>query len=188
MSLTEYKKRRKFEETPELEKTVNTKTGENLRFVVQKHKARRLHYDFRLELDGALKSWAVPKGPSLDPNQKRLALMVEDHPLDYMTFEGTIPKGNYGAGQVMVWDNGLYHSADTLDPEENPKKLRIGIKKGHLDILLLGKKLVGRFALIKTKGTNTEENAWLLIKQNDEYAARRDVTKDNKSVISEMKL
>lgn len=143
-------------------------------FVVQKHDASRLHYDFRLELDGVLKSWAVPKGPSLDPADKRLAVMVEDHPLEYATFEGGIPKGEYGGGTVMVWDTGWWEPDETwgkeakgagkgplLSPEE-------ALAKGELKFVVHGKKLSGSWALVKTKWKG--ENNWLLIKHRDEAA------------------
>ncbi|MDP3958202.1 MAG: DNA polymerase ligase N-terminal domain-containing protein [bacterium] len=193
MALTEYKRKRKFDRTPEPtgekdvgKKRPKLKTGKNLRYVVQKHKASRLHYDFRLEQGGVLKSWAVPKGPSLDPEEKRLAMMTEDHPLDYLNFEGTIPKGNYGAGEVIVWDHGLYHSADVVDdPEESREKLKEGLRKGRLDFILFGKKLKGRFALIKMKRKeDVRGKSWLLMKQDDEYASTRDIAEDASSVIS----
>lgn len=179
MSLAEYKKMRKFKETPEPEGKVK-KSSKKLAFVVQKHHATQLHYDFRLELDGVLKSWAVPKGPSLDPPVKRLAMQVEDHPFDYKDFEGVIPEGNYGAGKVIVWDKGWYE----LHREEPswPATLQEGLKKGDLKFILHGKKLNGSFALIKTKGMG--DKAWLLIKHRDKYATDKDVTKDNKSVVS----
>jgi len=184
--LSEYKKKRKFERTPEPSGKIKRSASERpLMFVVQKHRASRLHYDFRLELDGVLKSWAIPKGPSLDPSVKRLAMMTEDHPLEYRMFEGTIPKGNYGAGEVIVWDDGVYHSAETADPKENRKKLKSGLMRGHLDILLLGKKLKGRFLLHKIKGDESERgNPWLLIKQEDEYASGAEVVDDITSVRS----
>lgn len=197
MSLAEYQKKRKFDETPEPtgekdvgKKRPKLKTGKNLRYVVQKHKASQLHYDFRLELDGVLKSWAVPKGPSLDPKEKRLAMMVEDHPLDYMNFEGVIPKGNYGAGEVIVWDHGLYHSPDAADePEANKRKLRAGLRQGRLDFVMLGKKLKGRFTLVKMNRKYDERgDSWLLMKYEDGYATTLPVTKDRSSVISDKKL
>lgn len=150
-------------------------------FVVQKHKAKALHYDFRLEVGGVMPSWAVPKGPSLDPKLKRLAMQTEDHPLDYRKFEGVIPKGNYGAGQVMIWDGGTYspevevRQGETLsrvqvsDKKEAQKVMKEGLKKGEIKFFLSGKKLKGSFALVKTKGF-AGLRAWLLIKHRDEYA------------------
>lgn len=145
-------------------------TGKKLAFVVQRHHASRLHYDFRLQMKGVLKSWAVPKGPSLNPQDKRLAMMVEDHPLDYKDFEGEIPKGNYGAGNVHIWDEGYYIPiADYKDPE---KGLLAELKSGNLKIILMGKRLKGEFAIVKIK--SDEENAWLLIKHKDKYAVNKD--------------
>jgi bifunctional non-homologous end joining protein LigD len=181
MSLTQYRRKRHFQQTPEPEGAVQPGTGA-LRFVVQKHHASRLHYDFRLELDGVLKSWAVPKGPSLDPRDKRLAMMVEDHPLEYRTFEGIIPKGNYGAGTVMVWDEGTYHAAESTDPGEAEVFLRKGLEKGHLRLVLQGKKLRGEFALVKLR--KGEANAWLLFKKNDQYAETTDVRTRDRSAVS----
>src|SRR6478736_6687467 len=156
-SLTEYKKKRKFDKTPEPGPTKKrTKTGRM--FVVQKHRASQLHYDFRLEADGVLKSWAVPKGPSLDPATKRLAMQVEDHPVDYAEFEGVIPEGEYGGGTVMVWDLGVY-------APENAENVSKALAKGELKFVLLGKKLKGSFVLVRTR-----ERQWLLMKHKDEYA------------------
>ncbi|XZF14563.1 DNA polymerase ligase N-terminal domain-containing protein [Chitinophagaceae bacterium MMS25-I14] len=165
MSLEDYNKKRSFNDTPEPEGNVRKAAGK-LSFVIQRHKASRLHYDFRLELDGVLKSWAVPKGPSLNPEDKRLAMMVEDHPYEYKDFKGVIPEGNYGAGIVEIWDKGYYTD---IDQSENPEKaLRAGLKAGNLKFRLSGRKLKGEFALVKLKGK--EDNAWLLIKHNDKYA------------------
>ncbi len=159
------------------------KKSKGLNFVVQKHAARQLHYDFRLELDGVLKSWAVPKGPSLDPSVKHLAMMVEDHALDYMDFEGVIAEG-YGAGKVIVWDRGTYHSIETPDRKKSEKFLREGLNKGDLKFILRGKKLKGEFALVKMKGSRIGKNAWLLIKKNDADASTINVLQKDKSVIS----
>ena len=180
MALTIYKKKRSFKNTPE--PTGGKPRGSLLRFVVQKHDASRLHYDFRLEMDGVLKSWAVPKGPSLNPQDKRLAMMVEDHPYDYRTFEGIIPEGNYGAGTVIVWDEGYYEALEGTSKKEQEKILLQQLKKGSLKFRMHGKKLKGEFALVKIKGR--EENAWLLIKHRDEFASEFDITKKDKSVVS----
>lgn len=185
MSLVKYKEKRNFRKTRE-PKAKKGGGSENLIFVVQKHDASRLHYDLRLEAGGVLKSWAVPKGPSLDPAVKRLAMMVEDHPYDYRDFEGIIPKGSYGAGEVIVWDTGVYLPLDADEKnskKDNEKLILAGIRKGDLKILLLGKKLKGAFALVKMK---TGDNSWLLIKKNDEYAANSDILKKDRSAISSL--
>jgi len=161
-SLTEYKKKRKFSKTPEPGPTKKrTKTGRI--FVIQKHRATQLHYDFRLEADGVLKSWAVPKGPSLDPSVKRLAMQVEDHPVDYAKFEGVIPEGEYGGGTVMVWDYGTY-DPDTEDVSG-------ALRKGELKFTLDGQKLKGSWVLVRTR-----DRQWLLIKHRDYYTTEEDVT------------
>ncbi len=186
MSLTKYNKKRRFNETTEPEgKEVNTNAP--LRFVVQKHAASHLHYDFRLEIRGALKSWAVPKGPSLNPADKRLAMMVEDHPFDYRTFEGIIPEGNYGGGTVIVWDEGTYEPLEPIGTtkEAHEKQLMSMLHKGDLKVVLRGKKLKGAFALVKMKSAK-QENAWLLIKKEDKYASDADVTTKTKSVVSKL--
>lgn len=164
MSLDRYRQKRDFSKTPEPEpKRVSARKGA-LRFVIQKHAARRLHYDFRLELDGTLKSWAVPKGPSLDPADKRLAVHVEDHPLDYASFEGTIPEHEYGAGHVVVWDCG------TWLPVGDP---HAGLDEGNLKFELHGEKLHGRFALVRMrKWSDAGKENWLLIKERDDHARR----------------
>jgi len=185
MALTKYKQKRNFKETPE---PTGGKADKNqLHFVIQKHDASHLHYDFRLEMEGVLKSWAVPKGPSLDPSVKRLAMMVEDHPYDYKNFEGIIPSG-YGAGTVIVWDEGTYESSliNTNDKKLQDKDLRKQLNQGNLKVTLHGKKLKGEFALVKTKGMG--ENSWLLIKHKDKYATDTDVLKKDKSVISKKTL
>jgi bifunctional non-homologous end joining protein LigD len=174
MALEEYKRKRRFEETPEPPAKVQKKTEH--RFVVQKHDATRLHYDFRLELDGVLKSWAVPKGPSLDPGDKRLAMEVEDHPVSYHDFEGIIPEGNYGAGSVMVWDVGTWQPLSPVPVNGKyvpgtDEEARQMLAKGDLKFRLEGKKLKGDFALIKMRGRRpgSKGNEWLLIKKRDEH-------------------
>lgn len=183
--LKKYADKRHFDQTPEPEG--GSSEGAKLHFVIQKHDASRLHYDFRLEMEGVLKSWAVPKGPSLDPAVKRLAMQVEDHPYDYKNFEGIIPKGNYGAGTVIVWDEGTYEPLDDSvkkGKKAMEKSLLTGLKSGDLKFRLHGDKLEGEFALVKTHGGNMAENAWLLIKHKDAAVSKKDVTKLDKSVIS----
>jgi bifunctional non-homologous end joining protein LigD len=180
MALTLYRKKRTFKNTPE--PTGGKSQSAALRFVIQKHNASHLHYDFRLEMEGVLKSWAVPKGPSLNPEDKRLAMAVEDHPYDYRTFEGIIPEGNYGAGSVIVWDEGTYESLDGGSKAEQEKTLLKQLKAGSIKIAMNGSKLKGEFALVKLKGK--QDNAWLLIKHRDKFAKETDITKKDKSVIS----
>lgn len=159
--LEQYKKKRDFKKSPEPKATLATSTSKNI-FVIQEHHASRLHYDFRLEIDGVLKSWAVPKGPSTDPQVKRLAALTEDHPLGYATFEGIIPEG-YGAGTVIVWDTGTY--TNLTEKKGISLSMQDAFEHGHIKVELHGKKLKGAFALTKFK-----DNNWLLVKVNDEYA------------------
>jgi bifunctional non-homologous end joining protein LigD len=180
MGLKDYEAKRQFDKTPE-PKPVLSQTGNQLIFVVQKHAARRLHYDLRLELEGVLKSWAVPKGPSLNPSSKRLAVMVEDHPLDYQDFEGVIHAGNYGAGAIIVWDRGVYQHPAAKDKKSNEQLLLEGLRKGDLKFVLAGEKLQGEFALVKT---GQDEKSWLLLKKKDRYATDADILSDNRSVVS----
>src|SRR5574338_455511 len=151
MALDKYKAKRNFKKTPEPKARKKSGKSSTL-FVIQKHNATNLHYDFRLEVDGVLKSWAVPKGPSLNPADKRLAMMVEDHPFDYKDFEGVIPAGEYGGGQVIIWDNGTYHSLFSDDRNESERFMREGLAKGEIKFVLEGKKLKGEFVLVKMKG------------------------------------
>jgi len=185
MSLATYRKKRRFDATSEPKGKKKSSRGA-LKFVVQKHAASHLHFDFRLELDGALKSWAVPKGPSMDPSVKRLAVHVEDHPLDYLKFEGMIPPGEYGAGEVIVWDIGTYEAERGETRKEQEKILREEYKKGHLKIVLHGEKLNGSFALVRTK--QGEGKQWLLIKHRDDFASKEDVTKNTESALSRRRL
>lgn len=183
MTLEKYKQKRNSSKTSE-PFGGKSKEKDVLSFCVQKHDASRLHYDFRLEMEGVLKSWAVPKGPTLDPSVKRLAMMVEDHPFDYRYFEGIIPKGQYGGGTVIVWDEGTY---EALGLEDKPKKeqekhLLETLQNGSLKIRLYGQKLKGEYALVHTKGHG--ENAWLMIKHRDEFASDEDITLQDKSVLS----
>ena len=171
MSLTKYREKRDFKRTPEPSGKSKAKGAgkRSLIYVVQKHRASQLHYDFRLELGGVLLSWAVPKGPSLDPSVKRLAMRVEDHPLDYAAFEGVIPEGGYGAGTVMVWDNGTWIS-ESEDVEQ-------ALNKGDLKFVLHGKKLRGSWVLVRTRGFGSKaDKSWLLIKHRDRFASSTDVT------------
>lgn len=171
MSLQLYNKKRDFKNTPEPSGKLQ-KSKSKLSFVIQRHKASHLHYDFRLEIDGVLKSWAVPKGPSLNPHDKRLAMMVEDHPYNYRTFTGIIPEGNYGAGIVEIWDEGQLSDLDNADKKIAEKNLRAGLHAGNLKFRLHGKKLKGEFALVKLRGK--QENAWLLIKHKDDFAVQEE--------------
>ncbi|HUH33559.1 MAG TPA: DNA polymerase ligase N-terminal domain-containing protein, partial [Daejeonella sp.] len=182
MSLSKYVEKRDFSKTSE-PKSGKSTDKDKLRFVIQKHDASRLHYDFRLEMEGVLKSWAVPKGPSTDPKNKRLAMMVEDHPYDYRTFEGIIPQGNYGGGTVIVWDEGYYEPIEKIKGKKAQEKhLLKQLKDGSLKIKMHGKKIEGEYALVKTQGMG--ENGWLLIKHKDEFASDGDITQKDKSVLS----
>ncbi len=178
-NLSTYRKKRDFDKTSEPSGEVKVAPARQRRFVIQKHDASRLHYDLRLEFDGVFKSWAVTKGPSLDPHDKRLAVEVEDHPLDYGDFEGTIPEGQYGGGTVMLWDRGYWESED---PER-------GFKKGDLKFTLQGGKLHGSWVLVRMRNDRTggKRTNWLLIKHRDEYAkegADNDILEEDKSVAS----
>ena len=185
MSLKKYREKRNFAVTSEpggtakqAEKNTAKAAKSSFIYVVQKHRATQLHYDFRLEHHGALLSWAVPKGPSLDPSVKRLAMQVEDHPIEYAKFEGTIPKGEYGGGTVMVWDSG------TWTPEQSD--VSAALEKGDLKFTLDGKKLHGSWVLVRTRGFGgSSKPSWLLIKHKDEYASSQDITlAEPKSVVS----
>ena len=171
MSLEKYRNKRNFSVSPEPSGKMRpiAKAKEPLLYVIQKHRASQLHYDFRLELNGALLSWAIPKGPSLDPSVKRLAMQVEDHPREYGSFEGVIPEGEYGGGTVMLWDTGTW-TPETEDPEST-------LKKGDLKFTLHGKKLRGSWALVRTKGYGSRaDKSWLLIKHRDKFASTKDIT------------
>lgn len=168
--LKKYRSMRDFGATPEPAGGKPKKTKLPI-FVIQKHAATRLHYDFRLEMEGVLKSWAVPKGPSYDPSAKRLAMMTEDHPYDYADFEGVIPERNYGAGKVIVWDNGTW---EFIEPGDDPVK---ALAAGKLTFRMYGKKMFGEWALVRIKGRSPKGNEWLLLKHRDQYAnADIDVT------------
>ena len=167
MALEAYRKKRNFDHTPEPPGDVRRAARRRTpNFVVQKHDASRLHYDFRLEINGVLTSWAVPKGPSMNPADKRLAVMTEDHPLEYADFEGVIPKGQYGAGTVMVWDKGWYEPASGLPPDRQ-------LARGKIDVVLHGRKLREGFTIIRTTNRSSgrsQTRNWLLVKHRDEYA------------------
>jgi len=177
--LKKYKTMRDFGDTPE-PAGGKPKRGKQPIFVIQKHQASHLHYDFRLEMQGVLKSWAVPKGPSYDPSVKRLAMMTEDHPYDYAAFEGVIPEGNYGAGNVIIWDNGTW---EFVGPGDDPAK---ALKGGDLKFRMNGKKMFGEWALFRIKGRSPKGNEWLLVKHRDQFANEKiDITEvAPKSVVS----
>ena len=161
--LTEYRRKRNFKVTSEPRGKV-VKPAQDVRtFMIHKHDASRLHYDLRLEIGGTLASWAVPKGPTLDPGQKRLAAHVEDHPIEYGKFEGVIPEGSYGAGPSLIWDEGVF----TVEGDESPEAQ---LAKGELKLVLLGHKMKGGFVLVKLRGKRASAKDWLLIKRRDEYA------------------
>ncbi len=187
--LLRYRQKRDFKKTPEPRSGVPD-AASDLTFVVQQHRARRMHWDFRLEVDGVLWSWAVPRGPSLNPKDKRMAAHVEDHPYDYGEFEGVIPTGNYGAGEVIVWDRGTYTPDEDGryswgNREEGCARMREGLAAGKLSFTLRGKKLRGSWTLVRMGGKrSTDGNAWLLIKHRDEYASTRDVLEEDRSVLS----
>jgi bifunctional non-homologous end joining protein LigD len=180
MPLDKYREKRRFDVTtePAGDGPASGRKSSTLRYVIQKHRATQLHYDFRLEWNGVLLSWAVPKGPSLDPPVKRLATQVEDHPLEYADYEGAIPQGEYGGGTVMVWDTGIWTpEVDDVDA---------ALKKGDLKFTLHGKKLKGAWVLVRTRfGRNPAHPSWLLIKHRDAYASEKDVTlEEPRSAIS----
>jgi bifunctional non-homologous end joining protein LigD len=171
MALETYRRKRDFRRTPEPRGRIGAKTAAKLAFVVHKHAARRLHYDFRLEMGGVLASWAVPKGPSLNPKERRLAVEVEDHPFDYGSFEGTIPAGEYGGGRVIVWDRGYWL------PSGDPLAAR---RAGKLKFQLFGDKLRGGWTLVRMRQPHRAgaKNNWLLIKENDDHAGERAIVVD----------
>lgn len=178
MPLEKYRNKRNFEVSPEPKGRTIAGRKSSLLYVIQKHRATHLHYDFRLEWNGVLLSWAIPKGPSLDPSVKRLAMQVEDHPVEYGSFEGVIPAGEYGGGTVMLWDRG------TWSPEE--EDVEAALKKGSLKFDLNGKKLRGSWALVRTRNyRGTQKTAWLLIKHRDAFASSKDITQEKpRSVVS----
>ena len=180
MDLEKYNEKRDFSKTNE-PKGATKKSAGALRFVVQKHAASHLHYDFRLEIDGVLVSWAVPKGPSADPADRRLAVHMENHPIDYINFEGTIPEGEYGGGTVMVWDTGTYHVEDNDDIKKDDSLIQEQLKEGSIKIIIEGKKLKGAWHLIKMKG---DDKNWLLMKnKSDSLSKQKEFTA--KSVLSD---
>lgn len=190
MALEDYNKKRNFKETSEPKGKEKSSAGK-LKFVIQRHAASRLHYDFRLEMEGVLKSWAVPKGPSLNPTDKRLAMMVEDHPFAYRTFEGSIPKGNYGAGEVEIWDEGTYEPIEKVKDKSDDLIMRAQLHQQSVKFILHGKKVKGEFALVKIKNSK-DENAWLLIKHKDKFAVEdaydaEDYTAENSKVTAYLK-
>ncbi len=184
MGLREYFKKRSFSKTPEPKGKTTSHRGDKLKFVVQEHHATALHYDFRLEMGGVLKSWAIPKGPSMNPHDHHLAIQTEDHPFQYRNFEGVIPEDNYGAGNVIIWDEGWYEPRAGDGSEQT---LLADLKKGHITFIVHGKKLKGEFALIRMPNAK-EDDAWLLIKKGDNYASKADITDQDESVRSHRKV
>ena len=166
MGLEKYNEKRDFKKTRE-PKGIKKSSKGKLRFVVQKHDASRLHYDFRLEIDGVLVSWAVPKGPSANPADRRLAVQTEDHPIGYIDFEGTIPQGEYGGGTVMVWDIGTYHAEGNEDDARDNSLMKKQLRDGNIKVVLEGKKLKGSWHCVMMKG---EDRQWLLMKGEDEHS------------------
>jgi bifunctional non-homologous end joining protein LigD len=182
MVLEKYRKKRNFKISPEPKGRPQSKRKSSQLYVIQKHQASQLHYDFRLESNGVLLSWAIPKGPSLDPSVKRLAMQVEDHPVEYGGFEGVIPEGEYGGGTVMVWDHGTWTPEEDIPIDEL-------LRKGSLKFKLEGKKLRGSWALVRTKGYGgTKKSAWLLIKHRDAFASKKDITVEKPRSIASRRL
>ena len=186
-NLSTYRSKRDFARTAEPRGASRRSADpEGLQFVIQKHAASHLHYDLRLELDGVMKSWAVPKGPSLDPAVKRLAMEVEDHPMEYNDFEGTIPAGEYGGGTVMLWDRGTYTADERREKEPEEKAIRRAYRAGKISFTFHGERLRGSYALVRTRGEGDEKPQWLLIKHRDDEADEsRDITAEvSTSVVS----
>ncbi|MGE0010464.1 MAG: DNA polymerase ligase N-terminal domain-containing protein [Candidatus Babeliales bacterium] len=182
-SLAQYKERRKFKRTPEPKGKKARKKPDEPIFVIQEHHASRIHWDLRLEIKGVLVSWAIPKGPSLNPAIRRIAIMTEDHPIEYAGFEGVIPKGMYGAGPVMVWDTGTFENKNIRN--KKPVPLHQGLEDGYLEFFLHGTKLQGSFVLIKPNFEDGQKE-WLLIKRKDKYASkkRKPVNTQKKSALT----
>lgn len=178
MSLDFYRQKRNFKETPEPRGKISR--ASKFRFVVQRHQATRLHYDLRLELDGVLKSWAVPKGPSLNPIERRLAMQTEDHPVEYLEFQGSIPQGNYGAGVMEVWDTGAYFPVNKDHEKITEKEALKNLQNGELKFLVAGKKIAGEFVLVRLK----DGRSWLLIKHRDDYATSKPFNPDKAKPLS----
>jgi DNA ligase D-like protein (predicted 3'-phosphoesterase) len=169
MTLTTYREKRDFRRTPE-PKGADVKDSQERRFVIHKHDSANPHYDLRLEIDGVLKSWVVPKGPSLDTRERRLGMPTEDHPIEYLNFEGVIPEGEYGAGPIIVWDFGSYRNL-RADKEDDWSSMEAALEEGKIEFWLEGKKIEGGFALIRTDDeAEEEEERWLLVKMDDEFA------------------
>ncbi len=187
--LADYRSRRNFTITKEPKGRAHKKSIQDPIFVIQKHKARTLHYDFRLEIDGVLKSWSIPKGPSTNPSRKRLAIPTEDYPLEYAKFEGVIPKGEYGAGPVMVWDIGTYVNIKR-DKRGKLMPIKKCYEQGHIEVYLEGEKLYGDYALIRTERIKDGEYNWLLIKIKDDYASTHDdpIARQKKSALTDRSL